>query len=187
MSGSVRADDRGGHPCDGDPVPVRGAVKIFPQWACILPALVRACGRHCVRRGYASPDNPTQDCAGTYSSRAMLSGSLRLRCRPHVVSTVSEWVTPLATSRSRHSSSSSREPTRNPTWSSPTRAGSKLLDMSVPVCLRRPMVFAELPDLLIHRQTQGCAKLSIARGAHFLIWLFALAAVRRKLQIVSFG
>ena len=49
------------------------------------------------------------------------------------------------------------------------------------------MVFAELPDLLIHRQTQGCVRLSIARGAHFLIWLFALAAVRRKLQIVSFG
>ena len=79
MSGSVRADDRGGHPCDGDPVPVRGAVKIFPLWG--LPTL----------------------------------------------------------------------------------------------------------DLLIHRQTRGCAKLSIARGAHFLIWLFALAAVRRKLQIVSFG
>ena len=37
MSGSVRADDRCGHPCDSDPVPVRGAVKIFPLWG--LPAL----------------------------------------------------------------------------------------------------------------------------------------------------
>ena len=55
----------------------------------------------------------------TLSSRAMWSGSLKLRWWPNSMSRIGVCSTPSASRRRSHSTSSSRLPTANPTWSIP--------------------------------------------------------------------